>query len=192
MPTREFDVQHTQQQWFLWVNDFSRNTPWLHSPAKLYAEYGIVLFAGLLMLSLWQAYRSRDLQRVAAAVWAPVATVIAVGLNQPIVHAVGEARPFTVFPHALVLVAHSHDASFPSDHGVMAGAVTAGILLANRRLGYIAALAAVVIAFARVYVGAHFPLDVMAGPAFGATVTTLGYLLVRRPLAFVIAKLPTR
>lgn len=40
---------------------------------------------------------------------------------------------------------------------MMAGAVAAGVWLVNRRLGVIAAIAAVAMALARVYVGAHYP-----------------------------------
>jgi undecaprenyl-diphosphatase len=189
MIARPLNVQHVQQQWFLHVNEFARDTPWLHTPMRWYAEYGIVLFAAFLLLSWWLARRAQSPRRLAAALWAPVATLIAIGLNQPIVHSVGEARPFTVFPQALVLVARSQDASFPSDHGVMAGAVAAGVLLANRRLGVVVAVAAVLIAFARVYVGVHFPLDVVAGLMLGATVTSLGYLVLRAPLVAVVTKL---
>ena len=52
----------------------------------------------------------------------------------------------------------------------------------NRRLGLFACVAAALLAFARVYIGAHYPLDVLAGLAFGASVTLLGWLLLRHPL----------
>jgi undecaprenyl-diphosphatase len=51
----------------------------------------------------------------------------------------------------------------------------------NRRLGLFAYVAAALLAFARVYIGAHYPWDVLAGLAFGASVTLLGWLLLRHP-----------
>jgi undecaprenyl-diphosphatase len=39
----------------------------------------------------------------------------------------------------------------------MAGAITAGLWLVNRQLGVLSAIAAVAMAAARVYVGAHYP-----------------------------------
>lgn len=181
--------QSMQHDWFESVNHFARITPALHTPMRVYAGYGIVLFAALLALAWWQARHAPDPRPMAAALWAPVGALVALALNQPLGNFVGETRPYTVFPHALLLVAHSQDFSFPSDHAVMAGAVAAGVSLSNRRLGVLTAVAAVVLAFARVYVGAHFPLDVIAGLLFGAAVVGVGYLVVRRPLVVAIRHL---
>ncbi len=170
------------RSWFLAVNSFARATPWLHSPARAYAEYGVVLFAALLLVSWWTARAHRDLRAVTAALWAPLGALLALGVNQQVGSSVGEARPYAVLPHVLVLVSRTSDFSFPSDHAVMSGAVAAGILLANRRWGMVAAVAAVAMCLTRVYVGAHFPGDVMAGLLLGAAICWAGYLLVRRPL----------
>jgi membrane-associated phospholipid phosphatase len=178
-----------QRAWFLDVNRFSRSTPVLHDPVRLYAVYGVVLFALLLALGWWLARRNGSPRTMAASLWAPVGAVVAIGLNQPLGRAVHEARPYTVFPHELVLVARTHDFSFPSDHAVMAGAVAAGVLLVDRRLGVLTWLLALLLAFARVFVGAHFPLDVEAGLLFGAAVSLVGYLLVRRPLTLLVQRL---
>ncbi len=170
------------------VNDFARATGWLHAPLVDYAKYGVVLFAAALLASWWIARRSGDLARVSAALWAPAGALLALGLNQPLGHAVGEARPYATLPHVLVLVSRTTDFSFPSDHAVMAGAVAGGVLLVDRRLGVVVALAAVLMAFARVYVGAHYPGDVLAGLVLGAGVAVGSHLLVRRPaLALVRA-----
>lgn len=171
-----------QDGWYESVNHLSRATPWLHEPLRIYADYGVVLFGAFLLLSWWLARRSGDLRAVMAALWAPVGVLLAVGLNQPLGAAVGEPRPYAVLPHPLLLVARSSDFSFPSDHAVMAGAAAAGVLLAHRRLGAVVAVAALLMAATRVYVGAHFPLDVIVGLLFGAAVALLSYAAVR-PLA---------
>lgn len=170
---------HLDVSWFDAVNHFARVTGWLNEPARLYAEYGVVLFALVLVGAWWLVRRTGDERRMTAALWTPFGALIALGLNQPIGNAVAEPRPYTVVPHALVLVSRSTDFSFPSDHAVMAGAVAAGVLLAHRRLGLVAAALAVLMAVTRVYVGAHFPLDVLAGLAVGAVVTLVTYLLLR-------------
>jgi membrane-associated phospholipid phosphatase len=170
-----------QEDWFGAVNHFARLTPWLHTPARLYAEYGIVLFAGLLVGSWLLSRRDGDLHRGTAALWAPLGALIAIGVNQFLVAAFAEPRPYTALPGALVLVSRSTDYSYPSDHAVMAGAVTVGVLLANRKAGVLTAVLAVLMAVTRVYVGAHFPLDVAAGLAVGAIVA-LGSYCVARPV----------
>jgi len=180
---------HVDESWFRAVNDFARSTGWLHAPARMYAEYGVFLFAGLLLASWWLARRSGDLDRVAAALWAPVGALIALGVNQLIAGSVAEPRPYVVLPHVLVLVSRSTDYSFPSDHAVMAGAVAVGVLLAGRTLGWVAVVLAVLMAVTRVYVGAHFPLDVAAGLAFGALVALVSYLAVRPLLSRLLTAL---
>jgi undecaprenyl-diphosphatase len=65
----------------------------------------------------------------------------------------------------------------------MAGAVAAGLLLVSWRVGLLATAAAVLMGFARVYIAAHHPFDVLAGFALGVAVTLLGCLVARGPIA---------
>jgi undecaprenyl-diphosphatase len=178
-----------QEDLFRPVNDLARHTPWLHEPGRLYATYGVVLFALLLLAAWWEARRSGSVRRMAHALWAPLGTLLAVAVNQPLGRLVHEHRPYAVLPHVLVLVHRTTDFSFPSDHAVMAGAVAAGVWTAGVRLRTVTAVLAVLLAFDRVYVGAHFPLDVVAGLLVGAAVCLLGWRVVRRPLVALVAGL---
>jgi len=173
------------EQLFDLVNHFARDTPWLHAAVLAYAGYGVILFA-LLLVGGWWIGR-RDASTLAAAVWAPFGMLLAVGIAQPIAAAVREPRPYTTLHGILVLAAPSADPSFPSDHATMAGAVAAGLLLVSRRLGLFAVVAAVLMAAARVYIAAHYPLDVITGLALGATVTLLGFVVLRRPVEAVLS-----
>lgn len=132
------------------VNDFARETGWLHGPVVAYASYGVVFFGVLLVAGFLLARARRDPLLVARSVLAGAGVLLAVAVNQPIVHAVAERRPYDQIAGVLVLVHRSADASFPSDHATMAGAAAAGLLLVDRRLGIAAAVAAALMALARV------------------------------------------
>jgi membrane-associated phospholipid phosphatase len=176
---------------FLLVNRFARRTHWLHGFMTAYAGFlGIATLALLLLAGLWLARRRGDPRALAAAVWAGMGGLVAVAVNQPIVAAVAERRPFTSIPHVLLLVPHAADYGFPSDHATLAGAAAAGLCLVERRLGVAAWAAAVLLAFARVYVGVHYPHDVAAGLALGAAVVLLGWLVARPMLTMLLARLP--
>jgi membrane-associated phospholipid phosphatase len=170
------------------INSFARQTGWLHAPLRGFAAYGVVLF-GLLVVAGWWLARGRGPRTMAAALWAGAGTLLAVAVNQPLVNGFHEARPYTDHPHLLVLATRSADYSFPSDHAVMAGAVAAGLWLVDRRLGLIATAAALVMAFARVYIAAHYPHDVLVGLAVGAGAVLLGWALLARPLTWLVTRL---
>lgn len=163
---------------FYAINDFARHTPWLHPIVLGYANYGVALFAILMLAGWWIARRSADPARMTAALWVPLGVLIALGINQPIADAVGEIRPCNAVHDILVLHCNT-DPGLPSDHAVMAGAATAGLWMVSRRLGVLAAVASVAMVFARVYVGAHYPQDVLAGLALGTVVCLVGYRLAR-------------
>jgi undecaprenyl-diphosphatase len=174
---------------FLQINAFARATGWLHPLMTAWADYGIAAFALLLVLAWWQSRRRDDPAAMAAALWAPLATVLAVAVNQPLVHLAAEPRPYSALPGILVLAHQRNDPSFPSDHAVMAGAVAIAVFTVDRRLGAVAAIAAALLGFSRVYIAAHYPADVLVGLGLGTSVAACGWVLLRRTMTAVVVRL---
>ena len=173
------------------VNDFARDTSWLHGFMEFVARDGIFLLGLALLAGWWIGRRARSPRQVAVAVWSALAALVAVALVQPIANAADEKRPFVALPHVLQLISHANDAGFPSDHATAAGAVAAGLFFVSWRLGLVTLLWSLIVAFSRVYVGVHFPQDVAAGLALGAVVALLGVFVVV-PLMTRIADWLTR
>src|SRR5436190_12874985 len=121
------------------------------------------MFAVGLLVGFWLGRQRASSSDVAVVVGTVAAILVARGVAQLIGHAVDRARPYEAMPSVSVLIARTKDFSFPSDHATMAGAVAGGLWFVHRRLGVAAAALALLMAFARVYVGAHYPGDVVAG-----------------------------
>ncbi len=176
---------------FLDINDFAKDTSWLHGVMEFFAKDGIAFMAVALVVAWWLGRAGRSPHKVASAVWGAIGALVALAIAQPISSAVDEHRPFVTIPKALLLVHHSTDPGFPSDHATAAGAVACAVFFVSWQLGAVTTLIALIIAFSRVYVGVHYPQDVLAGLGLGAAVVALGYFVVV-PLMTRIAEWLTR
>ena len=129
------------------------------------------IVAGLFLAVLWR--RPLLLATVAGADFAAI--WLSLGLRQWI----GRERPPEVYPEPKPLAHVPHTGSFPSGHSATAFACAAVLAWASPRLAAPAFLLAAAIAWSRVYVGVHWPLDVLGGAALGLLVATALLMLVR-------------
>lgn len=156
---------------FLDVNKLSRHSSWAHGFMSDYALWGgLVALSVLTVLAfLWARQRGR-LDGVVVLFIAGVSSLIGLGINKGISEVVQRQRPCHALHHITVILGCANDYSFPSDHSVIAGALAAGLLMFNRRVGLLAVLLALFLAFARVYAGVHYPGDVIGGLVLGLIV----------------------
>jgi undecaprenyl-diphosphatase len=132
-------------------------------------------------------------------IWIVIALVVALRLRRPLVlvavvatilltsradavlkDAIGRARPFVGDPSVHPSIALPHDASMPSGHAMnaFAGAVLLGAVVPRARWPLL--VLAALIALSRVYLGVHFPSDVIAGALLGSAVGAAAAWLLRR------------
>ncbi|MEV6624867.1 phosphatase PAP2 family protein [Amycolatopsis sp. NPDC051106] len=177
--------------WYLDIAGLARATPWLHGFFLVFTDLGLVLLACLSVVAWWRA-RGGDAGRMAAALCVPLSVTVGAGLSNLVKIAVREPRPCIRFP-AVPTVApcdFATDYGFPSNHVTLAMAAAVALLLADRRIGSGALAVAALIGFSRVYLGAHYVHDVLAGAVLGTLVALAG-LLVNGPLTAVVGRART-
>jgi len=98
-------------------------------------------------------------------------------LLQIAAHLYVDHRPF-VDHHLYQLVAHAAGKSFPSDHTTATAAIAFGLLLFTqfKKVGVIILGCALLIGFARVFVGIHYPVDILGGLLTGLIGGSIVYL----------------
>jgi undecaprenyl-diphosphatase len=157
--------------------------PWLQDMARDFTALGSTGVLSFLTLAAIAALLLARQRRAA------LTTAIAIGtgtiLSSQLKHAFERGRPEWAAPAAYV-----DSYSFPSGHAMMSAIVflTLGALLAQRRkerrlklfvLG-IAILLALVVGITRIYLGVHWPTDVIAGWTAGSFWALLCWLVADR------------
>lgn len=87
---------------------------------------------------------------------------------------VARTRPYEVINGLQLLVAKADDFSFPSGHASSSFAAAVSIWKnTNKGFGIICIIMASLIAFSRLYIGIHYPSDVIAGLIIGTLVALI-------------------
>ena len=87
-----------------------------------------------------------------------------------------------------LLVATPHDYSFPSGHTIASFEAAVALTIHDRKLGTIAMVLAVLIAFSRMYLYVHYPTDVLASVILGTVFAFLAAFLVKKGYALYESK----
>ncbi|MFD4561308.1 phosphatase PAP2 family protein [Streptomyces sp. NPDC058469] len=160
------------------INGLAKDAPhWFDRGVEFVGEYGLLVAMVLLVVWCWWSVRRRvaedSASSVAALVWAPLAASLAVLVNVPIRGFVERPRPFLDHTGLDVLISGKTDYSFVSDHATITMAMGVALFVADRRFGLAGIGLALLEGFCRVYMGVHYPTDVIGGFALGTAVALL-------------------
>jgi len=178
---------------FFWINGIAGKVPILDWLMKLLGDdYFVFAIMALVLLFLWFGFRSaaqREINQRAVLCVAAAVGLAAIVIHLLMVYGPDRLRPSDAYPDLVNLLTYARsDPSFPSESAAVSFAFATGILLTKR--GILAAamfLMAVLVCFARLYIGVHYPLDIVAGVAIGILASLAAFGILR-----LIEPLPTR
>ncbi|MET7747338.1 phosphatase PAP2 family protein [Micromonospora sp. NPDC005367] len=188
--TGTLDVPEFSADWYQDIVDAAAGSP---QPVQWFAGHfteGAIVLLGLLLLAAAVTRLGAGPRDRALALVAPIPVVLAYGCSEGLKTLVDEERPCREAVQAIIAGScpPTGDWSFPSNHSTVAGALAVATLLLARRIGLVALPVAALAAFSRVFVGVHYPHDVVAGLLLGTGVVLLLVPLLVRPVAVLLRR----
>jgi undecaprenyl-diphosphatase len=180
-------LEHLNLLWFSLLNADAGLHGWRLELGIVAAKY-LILLVPLGLAGLWIAGQPPQRE---SAVRALAATACALALNAAIGLLWHHARPFAAgIGHSFLH--HVPDSSFPSDHATIM--FTVALVLASardpaaRRFGRTLLPLAVVVAWGRVFLGIHWPLDMIGALGVATAMTLLFRTAAMRGLCAALAE----
>jgi undecaprenyl-diphosphatase len=180
---------------FLWINGLAGKVTVIDEFFKGVAnDYFAVVTSCLVLIWLWfaardVAQREKDQRTVMMAM---ISIGIVSGLMLLCNHYYFRTRPFDNLPASSIhlLFYKPTDSSFPSNLAAVLFAIAVAVCLKNRKYGYWLLGLATLSSFGRVYVGVHYPLDILGGAALGtlSAFISSGIIRIIKPLPDLILK----
>jgi undecaprenyl-diphosphatase len=172
-------VHHFDLAVLTFLNRFVRHS-WTFDLTAVFITYSNLAKGGLFALLIWWLwFRSAGKEEtrrrhillgsiVAAFLALIVARAMAVGLPFRLRPAHTPGLDF-ILPYGMKATALEGWSAFPSDHAALFAAMATGVITISRKLGLaVAAYVLVGICLPRLYLGLHYPTDVIAGLVIGA------------------------
>jgi undecaprenyl-diphosphatase len=149
------------------ANELTIDFPWIGRGLGVLESWSVLVLA-IATFALWLFARPGSSRKWKLACASALASSgLALLINQLVARIWDRARPFVHHPSVHVWGPRSHDPSFPSDHASAAFGIAFAVFFFDRVVGSIFLAAACVIGVGRVFIGAHYPMDVVAGCLVG-------------------------
>jgi undecaprenyl-diphosphatase len=159
------------------LDSFSAHHDSFEDPLRAYVGASQVVFAAVLVVLLLLVPGARRELSRRAAVAAAASLALALLLTHLLAGVVDRPRPFVAHPGTIhAFLAHAADPGFPSEHSAAAFAIATAVALRVKSWGAILFALAAVLAAGRVFLGLHYPSDVLVGAVVGTGTALLCWI----------------
>lgn len=168
-------LEALNQALFLKINAGTGTAGWLIGAARFIAD-DLIYLIPVLLAGMW-LWGNRDNRSV--AVRAFLTAMLGLGLNQIVGALWPHPRPFAI-GLGQAWATHVADSSFPSDHMTLFTAIGLSLVLGRvHLLGWLTLAVGAGVGWARVFLGLHFPFDMLG--AVAVAVACLSYAFLSPP-----------
>ncbi len=157
------------------INDLGFEYPSLNTPFIFIAEYTVILLA-LMTLFYWFTRTEKNRYMVMTAGFAFILAEI-IGKLAGKLHF--NYQPFVELSNVNFLIEKTANNSFPSDHTILFFAFCVAFWLYNKK-NILWLLIAVLVGVSRIWVGVHYPFDVITGALIATLCAIVMYFLLPR------------
>ncbi|MFC5589861.1 undecaprenyl-diphosphatase [Sporosarcina soli] len=155
---------------FEMINQFAGKNAILDQFVLLFSKYGPILF-GIIFVGLWFSKSGNKMENRKLVLFALTIAVLTLGIDKIIEMSYFRPRPFVSHTVTLLVEKSTMDPSFPSNHAAGSFALAFALFWKHRKAGSVLLIMAVFMALSRLYIGVHYPLDVLAGAFIALSVT---------------------
>jgi undecaprenyl-diphosphatase len=147
-----------------------------------------IFLAALIILALGLFWRGSLRLKIVIALM-----VLCIAIVDPVSHYLlkplfGRIRPCYTFDNIRLLVGCGGRLSFPSNHAANSFAIAGLVSYFYKRYAAVLYVVAVLIGLSRIYLGRHYPSDVLGGAIFGIIVALLVILMARAVVKYFSSK----
>lgn len=146
------------------INSFAGKWLWLDMICLMLSDFLIYAIPLIIFLIYFLSKKRKKIGRTAVKI---ISAVILVAIVEYITnHVVARPRPFITHNEIYQLAkffASPTDFSFPSGHTALAFAMAISVLVDWKKFGLILLIPALLIGLSRIFVGVHYPADILAG-----------------------------
>lgn len=161
---------------FRTINDFGKEYTYLNNFFIFMAEYMVFVLA-FIALIFWFTRREENRMMIISAT---ISFILAEMMGKIAGTLHSNNQPFAELSNVNKLIEKAVDNSFPSDHTILFFAFCMTFFMYQKRWRYIWIMLALVVGISRIWVGVHYPADVIVGAIISIFSTFIASFIVSR------------